>query len=99
MKRVLIALTLATAILGTTMMLNGRTAAANPPPLAPVDQRANFVEVDKGDREMRLLRDGEVIRRYQVSLGFAPEGDKEREGDGNLRREERAELSISLRSG
>ena len=57
-------------------------ANANPPPLAPADQRADFVEVDKSDREMRLLRDGEVIQRYQVSLGFAPEGDKEREGDG-----------------
>ena len=57
-------------------------ASANPPPLAPSAQRADFVEVDKSDRELRLLRNGEVIRRYQVSLGFAPEGDKEREGDG-----------------
>jgi len=57
-------------------------AIASPPPLVPVSERADFVEVDKSDREMRLLRDGEVIRRYQVSLGFAPDGDKEREGDG-----------------
>jgi murein L,D-transpeptidase YafK len=59
-----------------------RSALASPPALAPASQRADFVEVDKSDRELRLLRDGDVIRRYPVSLGFAPEGDKFREGDG-----------------
>jgi len=58
------------------------TASAKPPPLAPISERADFLEVDKSDRELRLLRGGKVIRRYQVSLGFAPDGDKEREGDG-----------------
>ena len=59
-----------------------RSAQATPPALAPASERADFVEVDKSDREMRLLRDGAVIRRYPISLGFAPDGDKEREGDG-----------------
>lgn len=62
--------------------LLGQPARANPPALVPPSEQADFVEVDKSDRELRLLRDGAVIRRYQVSLGFAPEGDKQREGDG-----------------
>jgi len=55
---------------------------AEAPPLVPLSQRADFVEVSKGNREMRLLRKGKVIRRYQIALGFAPKGDKQREGDG-----------------
>ena len=70
----------ATAIIAASAFVE--TAKASPPPLVPVTERADFVEVDKSDRELRLLRGGEVIRRYQVSLGFAPDGDKEREGDG-----------------
>lgn len=64
------------------LSLSVPTAQAKPPPLAPMAERADFVAVDKSDRELLLFRDGKVIRRYQVSLGFAPDGDKEREGDG-----------------
>jgi len=67
---------------GAYVALSATQGVAQPPALAPASQRADFVEVDKSDREMRLLRDGEVIRRYQIALGFAPEGDKQREGDG-----------------
>lgn len=31
---------------------------------------------------MQLLRNGEVIRSYRISLGSNPQGHKQREGDG-----------------
>ena len=52
------------------------------PPLAPPEERADAVFLDKSERRLDLLRDGQVIRSYEVSLGFAPEGHKAQEGDG-----------------
>ncbi|RPH50391.1 MAG: hypothetical protein EHM84_05820 [Lysobacterales bacterium] len=37
--------------------------------------------VDKSDRKLLLLRAGEVLRSYKVSLGLRPEGHKQFEGD------------------
>lgn len=51
-------------------------ARANSP--APADE----VVVDKSDREMYLLRDGRIIARVPIALGFAPDGHKRQEGDG-----------------
>ena len=45
-------------------------------------EQADKVLVDKGERQLHLLRDGEVWKSYPVGLGFAPEGHKRREGDG-----------------
>jgi len=50
--------------------------------MAPHGERADTVEVFKGARQMELKRHGRTIRRYRVALGFAPQGHKEREGDG-----------------
>ena len=50
--------------------------------MAPHGEQADTVEVFKGARRMELKRQGRTIRRYRVALGFAPEGHKEREGDG-----------------
>lgn len=57
-------------------------AVGGPPELVPEPERADFVEIDKSARAMRLLRDSEVLKTYRVSLGFAPEGHKRQEGDG-----------------
>ena len=38
--------------------------------------------MEKAARTLTLYRGQDVIRRYDVSLGFAPEGDKQRQGDG-----------------
>ena len=38
--------------------------------------------VDKGDRQMRLMHHGRVLRTYQIELGFVPNGHKAFEGDG-----------------
>jgi|TARA_Y100001933_G_scaffold26059_2_gene21985 murein L,D-transpeptidase YafK len=40
------------------------------------------IHVAKGAREMFLLHHGRVLGRYDVGLGFAPEGHKRFEGDG-----------------
>ncbi len=52
--------------------------ALEPVPVLAVDR----VVVLKGRRELLLYDDGVVIKRYPVGLGFAPAGDKQREGDG-----------------
>ena len=42
---------------------------------------ADFVLVEKGDRKLHLMRDGEPLKSFDIALGIVPVGDKEREGD------------------
>jgi murein L,D-transpeptidase YafK len=44
-------------------------------------QPADRVVVHKATRKMELYRGGSVIASYKVSLGLAPSGQKQREGD------------------
>ena len=44
--------------------------------------QVNRVVVRKSRREMLLLHGDSVVRTYRISLGRAPLGHKEREGDG-----------------
>jgi murein L,D-transpeptidase YafK len=44
--------------------------------------RADFVLVDKSERSLSLLKNGEVVKSYRVALGSNPFGPKVREGDG-----------------
>lgn len=39
------------------------------------------IEIDKSDRVLIAFQDGRIIRRIPMNLGFAPSGDKVREGD------------------
>ncbi len=50
--------------------------------MAPEGEQADLVEVHKAGRRLTLSRAGRVLKTYRVALGFAPEGHKEREGDG-----------------
>jgi murein L,D-transpeptidase YafK len=43
---------------------------------------ADLIVIDKSERRMVLYDGGAEIARYRIALGFAPEGDKERQGDG-----------------
>lgn len=63
----------------TQVML--RKGSGTPPPMAPADQQADAIFVDKSDRALVLLRDGEPIRTYDISMGGNPEGHKTQEGD------------------
>lgn len=42
---------------------------------------ADKVVVEKENRKLHLLRDGEAFRTFDIALGIAPTGDKEKEGD------------------
>ncbi len=50
--------------------------------MALAGQQADLLEVHKAGRRLTLSRAGSVLKTYRVALGFAPEGHKEREGDG-----------------
>lgn len=43
--------------------------------------QADRILVEKSARKLYLLRSGEVLRSFDISLGLVPEGHKEREGD------------------
>ena len=57
-------------------------ALAQPPALAAPSERADLVLIEKADRKLTLWRDGVLLKSYAIGLGFSPEGDKSREGDG-----------------
>ena len=42
---------------------------------------ADLVIVNKADRELHLLKNGEVFRTFPIALGMRPRGDKQAEGD------------------
>ena len=68
--------------LALALCLAAPSAVAAPPAMVPPAERADFVYLDKSERRLELRRGGEVLKTYRVALGFAPEGDKRREGDG-----------------
>jgi murein L,D-transpeptidase YafK len=57
-------------------------AAAAAPGDARGTEQADKVLVDKSDRQLHLMRNGDVWKSYPIGLGFAPEGHKRHEGDG-----------------
>jgi len=64
--------------LALALVCTACSTPTTPPALSgPADQ----VVVHKGARQLELLKDGEVIRRYRIALGGAPVGHKFREGD------------------
>ena len=71
---------LATATVGYTQIM-ARAGSGTPPPMAPALEQADAILVIKSARELHLLRDGEVIATYAISLGAAPEGHKQQQGD------------------
>ena len=42
---------------------------------------ADLVVVEKAQRKLHLVRDGEAFRTFDIALGIRPLGDKEYEGD------------------
>jgi murein L,D-transpeptidase YafK len=60
-----------------------RLGSGNPPPMADPAFQADRVMVDKSDRLVILVRNGQEIARHSVSLGSgADDGPKRVEGDG-----------------
>ncbi len=69
-----------------------------------IQPRATQIVVSKKNRVMELMSGEETLRRYRVSLGFAPDGHKTKSGDGRTpegqywinRRNPRSDYYLSL---
>lgn len=72
---------------GVTSLRRVLTTAASvlwfvlPAPAAGADG-IDLILIQKSARRMTLYDDGRAIKTYRIALGFAPVGDKERQGDG-----------------
>ena len=72
-----------------------------PPPLTGAVER---IVVEKAARRMQLIQNGKPVRTYQIALGFQPDGDKNRQGDGKTpegeftidRRNDKSAFHLSL---
>ena len=51
-------------------------------PTGPIAGKVDRIVIDKTGRLMVAFRDGRPLRGFQIGLGFAPAGDKHRQGDG-----------------
>ncbi len=56
-----------------------RVPSLPPPPLTGQVER---IIIEKSARRMHLIQNGQPVRSYQIALGFSPDGDKDRQGDG-----------------
>lgn len=52
------------------------------PPPPPLTGQVDRVLIEKSARRMQLFQDGKPVRTYRIALGFSPDGDKDRQGDG-----------------
>ena len=60
-------------------------APVGPPPVKdapPLVGQIDRILVEKAARRLTVFQDGKAVRHYRIALGFAPEGDKVRQGDG-----------------
>lgn len=49
--------------------------------LSPHYEKADSLLIVKSERKLYLLKEGEVLRDFDIALGLMPEGPKQREGD------------------
>ena len=52
------------------------------PAMAPDASQIDHILIEKSDRRLTATLDGAIVLQTEIALGFAPEGDKEQEGDG-----------------
>jgi murein L,D-transpeptidase YafK len=52
------------------------------PAMVGAKAQADLIEIHKVERRLDLKRGSVLLATYRVALGFAPQGHKEREGDG-----------------
>ena len=86
----------AVEVQGPAPLMPGQPTAAAPTQFAPLTGEEEAVNrrplklplaeprivVEKDARRLRLYAGGEIVRVRRVALGFAPEGDKVKQGDG-----------------
>lgn len=105
MKR-LARLILVLALIGIGLAIFLRPPVVLPPvlPLPPLIGSIDRIVIEKAARRLTLWQDGKAVRSYPVALGFAPVGDKLRQGDGKTpegsfridRRNDRSRFHLSL---
>lgn len=74
------------------------------PPPPPLTGQVERIVIEKAARRMQVFQDGKAVRTYRIALGFTPEGDKVRQGDGKTpegeftidRRNHRSAFTLSL---
>lgn len=81
MKR-LARLLLVLAVVGLAVAILSQRPPVPRPDLHPLSGAVDRIVIEKAARRLTLIRDGKTLRSYPVALGFAPEGDKVRQGDG-----------------
>jgi len=68
------------ALLVTSVLITDDISLAAPGDIVQHD-KADALLVDKSERKLYLLKEGEVMRKFDIALGLIPEGPKRREGD------------------
>lgn len=63
-------------------ILTALGAACSQQPAIPDDTKVTSVYVKKQDRKLYLLNGNDIMRSYDIGLGFAPAGHKQFENDG-----------------
>jgi murein L,D-transpeptidase YafK len=53
-----------------------------PDSLAQTAEKADSIVIFKAQRELRLMREGRILKSYAIALGPHPKGSKRRRGDG-----------------
>lgn len=67
--------------LAALVLLGWSTAVFAQAALIRHHEQADEVLVDKSERKLYLLKAGEVLREFDISLGLQPTGHKQRAGD------------------
>src|SRR3712207_4826637 len=70
---------LVSALIGTIIFV-ALAKNTTPPPASPIKNPRLVVK--KADRLLELYDGETLVKTYRVSLGFAPIGDKEKQGEG-----------------
>ena len=73
-------------------------------PPRTLTEEVDRIVIEKGKRTMAVYRDGEILKRYAIGLGFEPVGDKVQQGDGKTpegifridRRNDKSSFHLSL---
>lgn len=69
-------------LLGAALIFSGASGCTLASPAVGSSGKADGILVKKKDRKLLLMRDGKLLKSYQVQLGSNPEGPKLRQGDG-----------------
>lgn len=69
-------------LLAVTALVLGLSACAHSKFRSYNGPTVTLIQVDKSERKMYLFHDQDLLKTYDIALGFAPAGHKEFEGDG-----------------